>query len=65
MKKELKLFFAGQAGFIIETTNGYRIGIDLYLSDCCERYFGFKRLMPYLYNPMHMKLDLIVATHAQ
>ena len=58
------LQFAGQAGFILETTNGYRIGIDLYLSDCCYRYFGFKRLMPYVYNPTELNLDLLIATHA-
>ena len=58
------LTFAGQAGFIIESKNGYRIGIDLYLSDCCYRYFGFKRLMPYLYNPLELNLDMLVATHA-
>ncbi len=61
-----KLFFTytGQAGFIVENGSGYRVGIDLYLSDCCERYFGFKRLMPYLYNPLELNLDLLVSTHA-
>ena len=63
MKKTL-LTYAGQAGFIIESAEGYRIGIDLYLSNCCERYFGFKRLMSYLYNPVELNLDLLIATHA-
>lgn len=58
------LEFAGQAGFILTTKNGYRVGIDLYLSDCCNRYFGFKRLMPYIYNASALDLDLLVATHA-
>lgn len=58
------LTFAGQAGFIFESSSGYRIGVDLYLSNCCERYFGFKRLMPYLYDPMELELDAVVATHA-
>lgn len=58
------LTFAGQAGFIIESKNGYRIGIDLYLSDCCYRYFGFKRLLPFLYNPLELELDLLIATHS-
>lgn len=61
---KILLSFAGQAGFIIQNSNGYRIGIDLYLSDCCERYFGFKRLMPYLYNPLELNLDLLISTHA-
>lgn len=63
MSKELVLTFAGQAGFIIESSGGYRVGVDLYLSDCCYRYFGFKRLMPYLYNPLELNLDLLVSTH--
>lgn len=63
-KNSTFLTFAGQAGFIIESKNGYRIGIDLYLSDCCNRYFGFKRLMPMMYNPLELNLDLLVATHA-
>ena len=64
MKNELTLTFAGQAGFIIQTKSGYRIGVDLYLSDCCERYFGFKRLMPYIFNASELNLDLLIATHA-
>ena len=58
------LEFAGQAGFILTDKNGYRMGIDLYLSDCCDRYFGFKRLMPYIYDADKLDLDLLVATHA-
>lgn len=64
MKNQTSLTFAGQAGFIIETENGYRVAIDLYLSDCCNRYFGFKRLLPYLYNPSEINADLLVSTHA-
>ena len=64
MDGKLSLTYAGQAGFILQSSCGYRIGIDLYLSDCCERYFGFKRLMPYLYNPLELDLDLLVSTHA-
>lgn len=59
-----KLTFAGQAGFILESKNRYRVGIDLYLSDCCDRYFGFKRLLPYLFDPLSLHLDLLIATHA-
>ena len=62
--RKTKLTFAGQAGFIIESETGYRVGIDLYLSDCCYRYFGFKRLLPYLYNPSELNLDLLISTHA-
>lgn len=64
MNKKIKLTFAGQAGFILESADGYRIGIDLYLSDACMRYDGLKRLMPFLFSPQNMDLDLILATHA-
>lgn len=64
MKKEvMTLTFAGQAGFILQTESGYKIGIDLYLSDCCNRYFGLKRLMPYVFNASEMDLDMLIATH--
>ena len=56
--------FAGQAGCIFETEAGLRVGVDLYLSDCCARYFGFKRLLPYLFDPRDLKLDVLVCTHA-
>ena len=64
MKNSCTLTFAGQAGFIIEGRDGFRTGIDLYLSDCCERYFGFKRLLPFLFNPLELNLDLLISTQA-
>lgn len=64
MNQTVHLTFAGQAGFIIENEQGYRVGIDLYLSDCCDRYCGLKRLMPFIFEPGKMNLDLLVATHA-
>ena len=63
-KQALTLTFAGQAGFILQTKAGYRVGIDLYLSDCCNRYEGLKRLMPYVFQPTELDLDLLIATHA-
>lgn len=59
----LRLTFVGQAGFLLETAAGYRVGVDLYLSDCCARLVGFKRLVPDLYAPQALDLDLLVATH--
>ena len=59
----MKLTFAGQAGFILETAGGCRVGIDLYLSDCCNRLYGLKRLMPFVFDPEDLDLDLLVATH--
>lgn len=62
--EKIYLTFAGQAGFIISSERGYKVGIDLYLSDCCDRYFGFKRLMPFFYDPLNLDLDVLIATHA-
>lgn len=56
--------FMGQAGFIFTRGDGFSVGIDLYLSDCCYRYFGFKRLMPHIVHPDELELDLLIATHA-
>lgn len=56
--------FMGQAGFIFRFSSGFSVGVDLYLSDCCYRYVGFKRLMPYLCDPRSLELDLLIATHA-
>lgn len=56
--------FFGQAGFVFTLADGTTVGVDLYLSDCCWRYFGFKRLMPYLVSPQALELDYLIATHA-
>lgn len=58
------VIFMGQAGFLVKAPSGCLLGIDLYLSDCCERYFGFKRLMPRLLLPGELTLDYVVASHA-
>ena len=58
------LFFMGQAGLILKTSSGQTLGIDLYLSNCCERYVGFKRLMPYLLLPEDHDFDFLITTHA-
>lgn len=57
------LFYIAQAGFILKSTKGISIGIDLYLSDCVERFDGFKRLSPKVFNPSEICLDYVVATH--
>lgn len=56
----------GQAGFIVKSTSGTTLGIDLYLSDCVEPvegHDGYHRLMPKIVNPKELSLDIIVATH--
>ena len=58
------VFWAGQAGYVIKTHSGKLIGLDLYLSDCCNRYCGFKRIMPYLFDVNDFEFDLLLASHA-
>lgn len=56
--------FLGQAGFIFKTPNNQLIAVDPYLSNCCERYFGFKRLMPYILDARDLVFDQIIVSHA-
>lgn len=58
------IYWLGQAGFVIKTSNNKIIVIDAYLSDCCERLHGFKRITPSLINIEELVGDLFIATHA-
>lgn len=58
------VFWAGQAGFIIKTSKNKLIALDLYLSDCCERYFGFKRVTPYILEPHELEFDIVLSSHS-
>ena len=58
------VFFLGQAGFAFKTVDGELIALDPYLSNCCERYFGFKRLMPYVLDAREVIFDTLILTHA-
>ena len=62
-KRKTHVFFLGQAGFVFKSGVGETIAIDLYLSDCVERYDGFKRLMPYLLKADDFAFDYVVTTH--
>ena len=57
------IFFLGQAGFIFKTPAGRLIALDPYLSDCCHRHFGFKRLMPYILEPAELDFDILLISH--
>lgn len=60
------LFYLGQAGFIFKSKSGQTLAIDLYLSDCGERFeghIGFKRLLPKILSPQEVVFDYIIATH--
>ena len=57
------VFFLGQAGFIFKTPAERLIALDPYLSDCCNRHFGFKRLMPYILDPKELDFDVLLISH--
>lgn len=62
----IHLFYVGQAGFIIKSKSGQTLAIDLYLSDCGERFeghIGFKRLLPKILSPQEVVFDYVIATH--
>jgi len=58
------IFWLGQAGFLFKTDSEKLIAVDPYLSDCCARYAGFKRLLPRLFQPYDLTFDALIATHA-
>ena len=60
------VFSVGQAGFIIKSSSGQLLAIDLYLSECVERVegnTGFKRLLPRIMEPDELKFDAVICTH--
>ena len=62
-KGELIIVWLGQAGFIIKESTGRIVVIDPYLSDCCEKVFGFKRLSPKIVRPGELKCDILFSSH--
>ena len=62
-KNGLRLYWLGQAGFAFRTAAGRRIFLDPYLSDACERLFGFKRLSLPALRAEDVEADWVVLTH--
>ena len=56
------LNFVAQAGFVLKSARGTTLGVDLYLTDCVERYDGFKRLSPKVMRP-DTPLSYVLASH--
>lgn len=61
---ELLLFALGQAGFLLKTSEGKIVAIDVYLSDAAERLFGFKRMTPTVILPEDLHVDDYLSTHS-
>jgi len=56
--------WTGGAGFLIEY-NGIRIGLDLYLSNSLmDEAENFKRLTPPPFDPLTVKIDYLISSHA-
>ncbi len=58
------VFWLGQAGFVFKSAGGALLAVDPYFSDCCYRYVGYRRMIPYLMTPYDVTFDGIVCTHA-
>lgn len=64
----VRIIWLGQAGFLIQTSSGYTIGIDPYFSDCVMRLIpqegqGFKRLSPSLCRAEDITFNALLITH--
>jgi L-ascorbate 6-phosphate lactonase len=61
---QVAIFYLGQAGFCIKTSDGQITVIDAYCSDACERLFGFKRMTPTVLGIEDLDADLFLSTHS-
>jgi L-ascorbate 6-phosphate lactonase len=65
----LAIWFMGQNGFILKTSMGPLIGIDLYLTDCCGELFAHlpfrvNRQLPIFIEPEDLDIDVFFTTHS-
>jgi L-ascorbate 6-phosphate lactonase len=61
---EIAIVSLTQAGFWLKTSVGTTLAIDPYLTDCCERMFGFVRQIPAVITPETLDVDLMISTHS-
>ena len=61
--RSLAVYWIGQGGFILKTSEQRVIYIDPYLSDCVERIEGLVRLVPAPILPSEVRADIILLTH--
>ncbi|HLH03833.1 MAG TPA: MBL fold metallo-hydrolase [Bryobacteraceae bacterium] len=65
----LAVWFFGQNGFILKTSESPLLGIDLYLTDSCAQAFSHlpfrvNRQLPVFVEPEDLDLDIFVTTHS-
>jgi L-ascorbate metabolism protein UlaG (beta-lactamase superfamily) len=58
------LFYLAQAGFALKTSRGTVAYVDPYFTDCCERHFGFRRMIPPPIAPGELVPDVVASTHS-
>ncbi|NQT93838.1 MAG: MBL fold metallo-hydrolase [Lentisphaerae bacterium] len=59
----IRLTWLGQAGFCFTTDDGKQVYLDPYLSNACERLFGFKRLSLPAVCAENVEADWVIFTH--
>jgi L-ascorbate 6-phosphate lactonase len=60
----LAIWYLAQAGFGLKTSAGKLVYLDPYLSDCCNRIFGFKRMIPAVIGADELEADVLISTHS-
>lgn len=58
------IFYLAQAGFALKTSRDTLAYLDAYFSDCCERCFGFRRMIPALIAPDELEPHIVASTHS-
>lgn len=59
----LAIFWLGQAGFVLKTSEGRIVYVDPYLTDSVERLAGFRRLMASVAAPEEVRADAVLISH--
>lgn len=67
--ESLGIWFLGQNGFLLKTSDGIRIAIDPYLTNACgEKYassqFDLSRVIPTPLEPEDLDVDAVLITHS-
>jgi L-ascorbate 6-phosphate lactonase len=57
------MWWLAQAGFVFKSADGKVIYLDPYLSDCCERLFGFRRMSLSPIDVEDVRADWVVSSH--
>ncbi|MFH0795835.1 MAG: MBL fold metallo-hydrolase [Candidatus Omnitrophota bacterium] len=60
----IAVFYLAQAGFCFKDSRGQTVYLDPYLTDSCNRLFGFKRMIPSVITPEEVNADILVSTHS-